>query len=46
LMYAQGGGFPAVLGVTAGFGAVILACAGFFWLVAQGRLRPSGLPAE
>ncbi len=46
LMYAQGDGFPAVLGVTAAFGAVILACAGFFWLVAQGRTRPSGLPAE
>lgn len=46
LMYAQGGGFPAVLGVTAGFGAVILASAAAFFLAARIRVARSPAPAE
>lgn len=40
------GGFPIVLGVAAGFGAVVLACAVALKLLVREQAAPAGAPAE
>jgi MFS family permease len=45
LMYGQGG-FPAVLGTAAAFGAVVFTCAAGFFVTAPGRPGREQVPAE